>query len=76
MATVDVHDAETHLSRLLDRVEAGERITIARAGEPVADLVPHVRTGVVFGALAGRIEYDPERFDVTDEAVNEIFGLA
>jgi len=38
--TVNVHEAKTHLSRLLVRVEAGEEILIARAGRPVARLVP------------------------------------
>lgn len=38
--TVNVHEAKTHLSRLLARVEAGERILIARAGKPIAALVP------------------------------------
>ncbi len=36
---VNVHNAKTHLSRLLQRVAAGEEITIARAGVPVARLV-------------------------------------
>ncbi len=39
-AVVNIHEAKTHLSRLLARVEAGERIIIARAGHPVAELVP------------------------------------
>ncbi len=38
--TVNVYAAKTHLSRLLDRVTAGEEIVIARAGKPVAKLVP------------------------------------
>ena len=37
---VNVHEAKTHLSRLLARVEAGERIVIARAGRPIAVLSP------------------------------------
>ena len=37
---VNIHEAKTHLSRLVERVEAGEEITIARAGRPVARLVP------------------------------------
>ena len=37
---VNVHEAKTHLSRLIERVEAGEEITLARAGRPVARLVP------------------------------------
>ena len=38
--TVNVHEAKTHLSRLLERVEHGEEIVIARAGKPIARLVP------------------------------------
>ncbi len=37
---VNVHEAKTHLSRLLDRVEHGEEIVIARAGRPIARLYP------------------------------------
>jgi prevent-host-death family protein len=40
MATVNVHEAKTHLSKLLARAAAGERIIIARAGKPVAELGP------------------------------------
>jgi prevent-host-death family protein len=40
MATVNVHEAKTHFSKLLERVAAGERIIIAKAGKPVAELVP------------------------------------
>jgi prevent-host-death family protein len=38
--SVNIHEAKTHLSRLLERVEAGEELVIARAGRPVARLVP------------------------------------
>jgi prevent-host-death family protein len=37
---VNVHEAKTHLSRLLESVEAGEEIVLARAGKPVAKLSP------------------------------------
>ena len=37
---INVHEAKTHFSKLLARVERGERITVARAGKPVARLVP------------------------------------
>jgi prevent-host-death family protein len=40
MTMVNVHAAKTHLSRLLERVAAGEEIVIAKAGRPVARLVP------------------------------------
>ncbi|CAN5646646.1 hypothetical protein BH20CHL7_BH20CHL7_08630 [soil metagenome] len=36
--TVNIHEAKTHLSRLLERVQAGEEITIAKAGRPIARL--------------------------------------
>jgi prevent-host-death family protein len=39
MATVNVHEAKTHLSSLLSRAERGEEIVIARAGRPIARLV-------------------------------------
>lgn len=38
MATINVHEAKTHLSQLLDRVATGERIVLAKAGRPVAEL--------------------------------------
>lgn len=38
--TVNVHEAKTHLSRLLNRVAAGEEIVIAKGGKPFAMLVP------------------------------------
>ena len=42
MDTVNIHQAKTHLSQLLSRVELGEEITIANRGVPVAKLVPIV----------------------------------
>lgn len=41
MTRFNVHQAKTHLSELLQRVEKGEEILICRNGVPVADLVPH-----------------------------------
>lgn len=37
---VNIHEAKTHLSRLLEKVTAGEEVIIAKAGKPVAKLVP------------------------------------
>jgi len=71
MATVNVYDAKTHLSRLLERVEAGERIVIARAGRPVADLVPHVAIDLVYGTAKGEIVVG----DDFDAPVPEIVAL-
>jgi prevent-host-death family protein len=40
MTTVNVHDAKTHPSRLINRVESGDEIIISRAGKPGASIVP------------------------------------
>ncbi|WP_225731303.1 MULTISPECIES: type II toxin-antitoxin system Phd/YefM family antitoxin [unclassified Nocardia] len=53
----DIHDAETHFSRIIDRVEHGEEIVISRAGTPVAKVIPirpmRARTGR--GSLRGQL---------------------
>ena len=59
MATiVNLHQAKTQLSRLLERVRQGEEIIIAEAGQPVAKLVPFGDTVPVRapGSARGRIE--------------------
>ncbi len=40
MTTVNIHEAKTHFSKLVARANAGEEIVIARAGKPLAKLVP------------------------------------
>jgi prevent-host-death family protein len=70
---VNIHDAKTHLSRLVERVEAGEEIMIARAGRPVARLVPlRASRARVLGTLRGRIRLAPD-FDAPDEVLVELF---
>ena len=62
MTTVNVHEAKTNLSRLLAQVEAGEEVTIARNGKPVARLVGIQPRGKRQpGILKGRIEI-PDSF--------------
>ncbi len=41
MKTTNIHEAKTHLSRLVERAAAGEEIIIAKAGKPMAKLVPY-----------------------------------
>jgi prevent-host-death family protein len=43
LESVNMHEAKTHLSRLVERVEGGEEIMISRAGKPAAKLVPIAR---------------------------------
>jgi prevent-host-death family protein len=62
-SSVGVHEAKTHLSRLLERVYAGEEIVITRRGEEVARLVPPARRSERhFGTDRGRFVV-PEDFD-------------
>jgi prevent-host-death family protein len=58
--TVNVHEAKTNLSRLLDRVDRGEEVIICRAGEPVARLVPARASGRVLGGDKGRVRIAPD----------------
>lgn len=68
MATVNVHQAKTHLSRLLGQVEAGEDVVIARNGRPVARIVPVKKQGKrQFGVMKGRIRLDDSFFDPLPE---------
>lgn len=73
MTTVNIHEAKTHLSKLLERIEAGETITIARAGRPIADLIPHRRADIVWGALKGQIAYDDADFMGEDPETLTLF---
>ena len=74
MNQVNVHEAKTHLSRLLERVEAGEEIVVARAGKPVAKLVPYERRSPkdVRGIWKGRV-WIADDFDDTPEEVIRAF---
>ena len=64
MRRVNVHEAKTQLSRLLEEVEAGERVIIARAGKPVAVLGPYKaavrrrRLGLFAGQVAMHDDFD------------------
>ncbi len=61
---VNMHDAKTHFSKLVAKVEAGEEIVIARGGRPCARLVPLVAEGPRLGTMKGRWpELDDEFFD-------------
>jgi prevent-host-death family protein len=76
MRQVNVHEAKTHLSKLLECVEQGEEIVIARNGKPVARLVPHEprrNYKSIVGAWKGKV--DMSRFDEADEEIAREFGM-
>lgn len=62
VGAVNIHEAKTHFSKLLRRVQLGEEIVIASAGKPVARLVPIVRPRAVRrpGTAKGRIVISPD----------------
>lgn len=63
MKTVNIHEAKTHLSRLLAEVAGGEEIVIARAGKPIARLVPADRPR----RMADLLDIDRGRIIVHDD---------
>jgi prevent-host-death family protein len=70
MATVNIHEAKTHLSRLIERARRGERIVIAKAGTPVAVLTgieSEVVTRRPIGMDRGRIVIHPNFDDPLPE---------
>ncbi len=72
---VNVHEAKTHLSRLLEQVAQGEEVIIGKAGKPVAKLVPYLpqREPRKPGALKGQI-WMADDWD-SDEVNREIEAL-
>ncbi len=72
---LNVYEAKTNLSELLERALAGETVVIARAGKPLVRLVPirnqESRSGVTFGgALKGKIKLKSGFFEpMTDDAL-------
>jgi prevent-host-death family protein len=79
MRTVNIHEAKTHLSRLVDRASKGEPFIIAKAGKPLVKVVPldapPVRKMQRMGFLAGQIQV-PDDFDTmfADEIEKEFYG--
>ena len=77
MQTINIHDAKTHFSKLIEAVTQGERVIIAKAGKPVVELVaiepaPPVRKP---GSLKGKIKIADD-FDapLADEILNAFEG--
>lgn len=65
MTTVSVHEAKTHLSRLIEKVLAGEEVIVERNHKPVIKLVPAVAPAKkpLLGALKGQFELDDSFFE-------------
>jgi prevent-host-death family protein len=77
MTRVGMHEAKTHLSRLVERAEGGEDVVIQRNGKPAVRLVPVVEEArslaSVRGAWRGRVHM-AEDFDELPQDIAEAFG--
>jgi len=70
MVVFNIHEAKTHFSKLLERVLNGEEVVIARAGKPVARLLPFVENDVsprIPGIDKGRVTIMPDFDDPLPE---------
>ncbi len=75
MDPINIHEAKTQLSKLIEAVEAGEEVIIARAGKPVARLVPFipVRPERKPGLMKGQFEVPDSFFDPLPDDILEYF---
>lgn len=73
---VNIHEAKTHLSRLVERAEHGEEIVIGRAGKPVARLVPFRSTSGPRkpGSWRGRVVIHDDFDELPDEIAGAFEG--
>ena len=71
---VNIHEAKTHLSRLVERAAAGEEIVVAKAGRPMAKLVPYEvrKEPRQLGGWEGRV-WIADDFDDEDEEITRMF---
>jgi prevent-host-death family protein len=71
LVQVNIHEAKTHLSKLLARVQEGEEIIIAKAGRPIARLVPMIERLIkrVPGSAKGKVVITPDFDAPLPEAV-------
>lgn len=75
---INVHEAKTQFSRLLEQVATGEEVIIAKAGKPVARLVPYTTTGHgprVPGQDAGLIRIKPDFDAPLPDDIRESLGM-
>jgi prevent-host-death family protein len=72
---VNIHEAKTTLSKLIEAAERGETVVISRAGKPAVTLVPVTRAGKPkrqFGFLKGQIVFAPD-YDQADAEIEQDF---
>lgn len=77
MQQVNIHEAKTQLSKLIDRTSAGEEIVIAKHGKPVARLVPYLQavTKREPGSLRGKIKISKDFDAPLPDDIAQSLGL-
>lgn len=78
MEQVNIHEAKTHLSRLLERVAQGETVVIAKAGKPLAKLSPWdapVQTPRRIGFMKGKLKVSADFDTMGQDEILDLFGL-
>jgi prevent-host-death family protein len=75
METVNIHEAKTHLSRLVEKAAKGEAFIIAKAGKPMVKVVPleEEKPKVRFGALDGKYVVPDDIKAFAREEIEEMF---
>ena len=76
MKMVNIYDAKTNLSKLLEEVQEGKVVVIAKSGKPIADLLPHKtpKKVIKFGMADSRLNVPNDNvFDGLDPDIQEMF---
>ena len=74
MKTINIHEAKTHLSQIIERVARGESVIIGKAGKPMAVLSPYKATQAPRkpGSMKGKIHVADD-FDAVDDLIADLF---
>jgi prevent-host-death family protein len=77
MKTVNIHEAKTHLSRLIEEAAAGEEVVIAKAGKPMVKLVPVASLAGprTLGLLAGQVREAEDCWASDPEIEASFYGV-
>lgn len=78
MDTINIHEAKTHLSRLVEEAAKGKPFIIAKAGKPMVKVVPLEEPKSVdaerFGFMRGRIKVPDDFDDIARDEIERLFG--
>jgi len=74
MKTINIHEAKTHLSQIIERVSRGEKVIIGKAGKPMAVLSPYssIEKPRKAGSMKGKIQIADD-FDADDDLISDLF---